>query len=163
VIGLIIALFFLMPITVTRFFGECEYAQEDVFSFPSGLPGFEDQHSFLFLKMPDSEPLMFLQSLMKPSLCFILLPVHAIVPDFEIELTIDEQDELRLPSSRPKIGTDILCAALVCSAAESTPTANLVAPVVVNLKERIGMQIIMSGSQYNCRHALCFEETVPVC
>lgn len=154
-----------MPRTATRFFGECEYDTQDVFSFPSGLPGFEDQHSFIFLKVPDSEPLMFLQSLTEHTLCFILLPVRAIVPDFAIELTSEERHELRLPAGiQPQIGTDILCGALICAAAAGdAPTANMVAPIVVNLKDKVGIQVIQGGSQYTCRHPLTLEEAVPAC
>jgi len=153
-----------MPTTATRFFEECEYDLEDVFSFPSGLPGFEDQRSFLFLKMPDSDPLMFLQSLTEPALCFILLPARVIVPDFEIELTGEERQELHLAAGiEPKIGVNILCGALVCSAPGSAPTANMLAPIVINLKDKIGMQVISSGSHYTCRHPLHFAETVSVC
>jgi flagellar assembly factor FliW len=163
-IGQIIAFEYSMPRTATRFFGECDYDEADVFSFPSGLPGFEDQHSFLFLKMPDSEPLMFLQSLTDRALCFILLPVRVIVPDFAIDLSLEERYELRLPAGiQPKIGTDVLCGALVCSAAGSAPTANLKAPIVVNIKEKIGMQVIVGASQYSCRHELGFEEPVAAC
>lgn len=144
-----------MPNVQTRFFGELEYQGEDLFRFPSGLPGFEDHRSFVFLKKPGLEPLMFLQSLHSRSLCFILLPIRAIDQNFQLELTQDEIREIGLASERtPLIGDDILCAAMVCAGDGKVPTANLMAPVVVNLHNNIGMQVIHAESRYSHLHPL---------
>jgi flagellar assembly factor FliW len=144
-----------MPHVQTRFFGELEFQSEALFCFPSGLPGFEDHRTFVFLKKPGLEPMMFLQSLESRNLCFILLPVRAIVENFQLELTPDEVRQIGLPAERaPVIGEDILCAALICTGEGDVPTANLMAPVVVNLHNNIGMQVIHAESRYSHRHAL---------
>jgi flagellar assembly factor FliW len=144
-----------MPNVQTRFFGELEYQSEALFRFPSGLPGFEDHRTFVFLKKPGLEPLMFLQSLDSRNLCFILLPVRAIDEDFQLELTQEEVREIGLLAERtPIIGEDILCAALICSGEGDGPTANLMAPVVVNLHNNIGMQVIHAQTPYSHRHPL---------
>jgi flagellar assembly factor FliW len=144
-----------MPNVQTRFFGELEYQSEDLFRFPSGLPGFEDHHNFVFLKKPGLEPLMFLQSLHSRSLCFILLPIRAIDQSFQLELTPDEIRELSLTSQwAPVIGEDILCAAMICAGEGNVPTANLMAPIVVNLHDNIGLQAIHPETRYSYRHPL---------
>jgi len=144
-----------MPNVQTRFFGELPYQSEALFRFPSGLPGFEDQRNFVFLKKPGLEPLMFLQSLDTRNLCFILLPARAIDGKFRLELTPDEIREIGLPEERtPVIGEDILCAAFICAGEEDGPNANLMAPVVVNLHNNIGMQVIHAETNYSHRHPL---------
>jgi flagellar assembly factor FliW len=159
-----------MPNVQTRFFGDLEYESEALFRFPSGLPGFEDRRNFVFLKKPGLEPMMFLQSLDTRSLCFILLPVRAIDENFQLELTHDEVREIGLPAGRtPVIGEDILCAALICAsegicAGEGdVPTANLMAPVVVNLHNNIGMQVIRAESSYSHRHPVLPAEAHSPC
>jgi flagellar assembly factor FliW len=153
-----------MPNVQTRFFGELEYQGESLFRFPSGLPGFEDHHNFVFLKKPGLEPLMFLQSLHTHSLCFILLPTPAIDRNFRLELTLDEIREIGLDSDRtPVIGEDILCAALICTGEGSIPTANLMAPIVVNLHNNIGIQVIHPETNYSHRHPLPQVEAHPPC
>jgi flagellar assembly factor FliW len=153
-----------MPIVQTRFFGELEYQREALFRFPSGLPGFEDHRDFVFLKKPGLEPLMFLQSLDNRSLCFILLPIRAIDENFQLELTLDEVREIGLHAERtPVIGEDILCAALICAGEGDVPTANLMAPVVVNLHNNIGTQVIHADTPYSHRHPLLSVEAPAPC
>jgi flagellar assembly factor FliW len=153
-----------MPNVQTRFFGELEYQSEALFSFPSGLPGFEDHLNFVFLKKPGLEPLMFLQSLHNRSLCFILLPIPAIERNFRLDLTQDEILEIGLAAERtPVIGEDILCAALICAGEGDVPTANLMAPVVVNLHNNVGMQVIHPETDYSHRHPLLPRDAHPPC
>jgi flagellar assembly factor FliW len=153
-----------MPQIPTKFFGEIDCDPGSVYSFPSGLPGFEEQNSFFFLTTPAVKPLLFLQSLTTRNLCFILLPILVVNPHFRLELSSEELSELGLAQdSRPVIGEDILCAAIVCSGNGESPTANLMAPVVVNLRTKIGMQLIHGESGYSHQHALLFKEAMLPC
>jgi flagellar assembly factor FliW len=154
-----------MPRIPTKFLGEVDYAPDTVFTFPSGLPGFEEERAFLFLKIPDSEPLMFLQSLKNRNLCFALLPILTVAPDFRVELSPEELVELELPEHRqPALGKDVLLAALICAGnSEEVPCANLMSPVVVNLKTRVGLQVIHPESGYSHRHQIVFEALALAC
>jgi len=146
-----------MPRIQTKCFGEMEYSEEAVFEFPEGMPGFEDQHAFVFLKRPDTHPLLFMQSLSIPDLCFILLPVLAAEPQYKLRLTEEDLTALCFPAgTQPQIGKDILCAVLVCAASEQrpAPTVNLRSPVVVNLQHRTGLQVIQTQSEYSYQHPL---------
>jgi flagellar assembly factor FliW len=146
-----------MPRVQTKCFGEMEYDPSAVFEFPYGVPGFECEHAFLFLQRPGTHPLMFMQSLSSREVCFILLPILAADPHYKLRLSAEERAALRLPRGRqPRLGKDILCAALVCAADErrAQPTVNLLAPILVNLKERIGIQAILTESGYSHQHPL---------
>ncbi|MGA2714388.1 MAG: flagellar assembly protein FliW [Bryobacteraceae bacterium] len=148
----------------TKFFGSLEYSPSSVFLFPGGLPGFEEQREFVFLNLPERDPLIFMQSLSTRNLCFVLLPIFVVDPQYGLDFTPEELIELNLPLDRPPaIGKDILCAAMIGSAEGATPTANLMAPVIVNLKERIGAQVIHGDSGYSHRHPLLFEEPALTC
>src|SRR5580700_4753131 len=105
-----------MPRILTKFFGECDCESTALFSFPTGLPGFEDQTAFFFLTIPGSEPMFFLQSASMRDLCFILLPVLVVDSHYRLELTIEELSELQFSRVRePVIGPDVLCAAIISS------------------------------------------------
>jgi flagellar assembly factor FliW len=147
----------------TKFFGELDYDPNAVFLFPAGVPGFEDHHEYLFLNIADCEPLMFLQSLTCRTLCFVLLPIFVVDPGYRLHLSPEELIELDLPLDRePSIGTDILCAALICASPAEPPTANLMAPLVVNLRTKTGKQVVCEESGYSHRHPLrIMEHTVP--
>jgi flagellar assembly factor FliW len=153
-----------MPRILTKFFGECDCESTALFSFPGGLPGFEDQTSFFFLTIPGSEPMVFLQSAAMRDLCFILLPVLVVDADYRLELTPEELSALEFPSHRePVIGADVLCAAIVSWGDGETPTANLMAPIVVNVNAKIGIQAIHGESGYSHRHPLPLEEALVSC
>ncbi|HUI55982.1 MAG TPA: flagellar assembly protein FliW [Bryobacteraceae bacterium] len=146
-----------MPRLLTTYFGEIDFADASVFQFPHGLPGFETEHAFVFLRQPHTEPLMFMQSLTDPKLCFILLPILVADPRYRVNFDKEDIAELKLePGRQPRIGEDILCAAILRAgdAEHPDPTVNLMAPVVVNLKEKIGMQVIQPESGYSHREPL---------
>ena len=141
----------------TKFFGRLEVADESIFRFPSGMPGFEEQQSFVFLKSAGMEPLLFMQSMTTAALCFIALPILAAEPHYQLQLCPDDRSELQLSDEiEPQIGRDILCAAILCPGGGATPypTANLLAPIVVNLQKRIGIQAIQNHSAYSHQHPI---------
>ena len=155
-----------MPQIRTAYFGELDYTDGTVFHFPHGLPGFEQERAFLFLKQPHTEPLLFLQSLGNSRLCFILLPILVVDPNYTVRFDSDDLAALHLPAGRqPVLGEDILCAAVVTPGGgpDGQPTANMTAPVVVNLKEQIGMQVIQTDSPYSHRHPIPMGKEVAPC
>jgi flagellar assembly factor FliW len=153
-----------VPRVQTKCFDELEYSRDAVFEFPTGVPGFEAERSFVFLELPGTHPLMFMQSLSRQDVCFILLPVLAADRDYELHLLEEDLAALRFPAgSQPQIGKDILCAVTV-SAADSQrphPTVDLFAPIVVNLKQKIGIQVVQT--QYSAQHPLRSEEEAVAC
>jgi flagellar assembly factor FliW len=148
----------------TKFLGDVEYTPEAVFSFPAGIPGFESHNEYLFLNISEIEPLMFLQSITSRNLCFVLLPILTVAPDYRLELTEEELRDLGLPEFRqPVLGRDILCATLISIGNKEVPHANLMAPIVVNLRTRVGAQVIHPESGYALRHPIVIEKLAVAC
>lgn len=152
-----------MPRLSTVYFQELEYKNESVFDFPSGLPGFEDQIAFLFIDQPQNRPLVFMQSLLNPSLCFLTVPVLVVDPGYRLNLSPEDLAALGFSScTTPKIGSEIGCFVLMTVTEEWPPTVNLMSPIVVNLRSRRGIQAIPASSEYSLRHPLVIEkEPVP--
>ena len=148
----------------TKFFGDVDFAPDSVFTFPSGLPGFEDEREFLFLNVPESDPVMFLQSVTMRNLCFVMLPILAVAPDFRLKLTPEESEALRLTAERePALGSDVLCAALISAKSGEPLCANMMAPIVVNVNNRLGIQVIHPDSGYSHRHPITIGEPALAC
>ena len=152
-----------MPKLTTTYFQELEYSNEAVFDFPAGLPGFEDQIAFLFIEQPHTRPLVFMQSLLNGSLCFLALPVLTVNADYRLNLSPDDLAALGFdPEATPRIGHEIGCFALLTVTEDAPPTVNLMSPIVVNLQSRKGIQAIPAASEYSLRHPLVPEkETAP--
>ncbi len=115
--------------------------------FPNGIPAFETERSF---RLTDREPLLFLESERNPELSFLLLPVAMIDPDYQLALTAEDRALIDASAA-----SQLLCLAMVTTAEDLPPTANLLAPVVVNLDSLRAVQAVRSDSRYSHRHALC--------
>jgi flagellar assembly factor FliW len=143
-----------MPALPTTNFGTISFTTDSVFEFPRGLPGFEERHLFVPLQHPQTAPVIFLQSLEEPSLCFITLPILVVDPCYRLQVMDQDLEVLDWRADRqPRIGQDVLCLA-VLSIRETGPTANLLAPVVVDLNNHKAVQAVAPESDYSHQHPL---------
>jgi flagellar assembly factor FliW len=143
-----------MPIMNTTSFGPVPYSPDAVVEFPRGLPGFDDRRRFVAVRFPESDPTVFLQSLEDPGLCFVTLPVRAVDPEYRLEICSEDVALVGLPAGRrPRLGEDVLCLSVI-SLRESGPSANLLAPLVINLRNRKAVQAIAVDSGYSHRYPL---------
>jgi flagellar assembly factor FliW len=143
----------------TRYFGPVDYAEESVMVFPDGIPAFEQEKRFLALHQPISEPLVFLQSVANPNVCFATLPAPAACPGFLLSMAPEDLNALGLESGRqPAIGQDVLCLAILSLTENAPPTVNLLAPIVVNVHTLRGCQAIQTNSRYSHQEVLPLRE-----
>ena len=61
------------------------------------------------------------------------------------------------PARQPRIGDDVLCLT-VLTVRETGPTANLLAPIVVNLRNRKAVQAVAPESDYSHQYELMPDE-----
>lgn len=138
-----------MPKCQTKYHGEMNYDEEATLHFPRGLFAFESETRFLPIERSDLRPLVFLQSLSTPDLCFISLPVFVVDRNYSLSLKPEELATVGLRADQqPEIGTDVLCLALVSMHADGPTTANLLAPVVVNRKNSKAIQAVSLNQNY---------------
>ena len=141
-----------MPLCTTKYFGNLDVPEDAVLTLPSGILGFESETSFVVIQRPSEYPLVYLQSASDPQLCFLALPVLTVDPAYDLALSQEDARDLGLPT-RPAIGQDVLCLVLVTTH-EHSPTANLLGPVVVNLRTRTGRQCINETRRYSHQEPL---------
>jgi len=148
-----------MPVLQTKNFGNISFEPDSELEFPYGLPGFESCRKFVAVRFVESDPLVYLQSLEDTGLCFITMPILAADAGYKLQVSDEDLGRLGLRSRQALIlGEDVLCLA-VLSLSESGPTANLLAPIVVNLRNRKAVQTIAAESDYPHQFALMPEET----
>jgi flagellar assembly factor FliW len=146
----------------TKYFEKIPYEPDSVIAFPWGLPAFEHRRKFVLIRFPNTEPLFFLQSLEERDLCFPV--IRTLVVDRQYRLRLEKEDLLRLelPSSRqPRYGEEFECLALV-TLRQSGPTANLRAPVIINLRKMLAVQAV-SGEPYSLQHPLKLPQKAGSC
>jgi len=126
-------------------FGKCSYKEEDVFAFPWGLPGFEDLRMFIVIQLETQDSILWLQSLDDVNVSLPLGDPWLFFPDYDpkmpsfARLSLDLREAEDYTILAVMVGTD------------GGPTfMNLLAPIVVNLKTRIGRQVPLETSRYTC-------------
>ena len=149
-----------MPAVHTRRFGDLEYDESSVLTFPCGLPGFESHTRFTVIEQPPLAPIVFLQSLDAPELCFLAAPVATIDASYALSITHDDLERLGLDGSRqPDPVHEVLCLALLCVPENGPLTANLLAPIVIHLRSRIAVQAVRTDTRYSHLHPIHAEAT----
>jgi flagellar assembly factor FliW len=139
-----------MSLIETKYFGAIEHDEESAFHFPLGLPVFEGENSFVPIELPGSEPLVFLQSTSTRDLCFLAFPILVVSPDYHLGVAPEDLATLGLEGDgQPRIGQDVLVLSLLCVRDKFPVTANLMAPVVVNLRTREAVQAVRHDSVYS--------------
>jgi flagellar assembly factor FliW len=132
---------------VTRRFGEIHIDDRDVIQFPAGLPGFESHTRFTLIAPQAASPLLFLQSLDSPELCFLTTPVDAVDSEYHLDLTPADRREFVLAN-------DLIALAIVTAPEQGPATANLLAPVVIDPRKRVGIQAVRMDARYSHQHAI---------
>lgn len=132
-------------------FGRLEVAEEALIKFPPGLPGFEYLKRFFFVPLPDNPAFVWLQAEADPAVAFLMADPFLFFPGYSVEL--GDQEKAFLEVSGPE---DLLVYAVVTVPPEGVRqmTANLLAPVVINRRARLGLQVILDGSGYCTKHRL---------
>ena len=151
-----------MSKVLSRNFGAVEFASGDEFVFPNGLPGFPSEVAFLPVEVPDQLPLVYLQSIRTADLCFIAAPVNCLVADYRLSANAEDLTLIGLDPD-PLPSPETLCLAFLCFGEDGTATANLRAPVIVNLRNRRGVQAIQNEDRYPIRFAIGTQEGGPPC
>jgi len=137
-------------------FGALALEEEAVWQFPVGLVGLPDYRRFARLPFVDPGlPFEWLQSIEDPAFAILVVSPEGFIPDYVVELHPDDLSAIGL--SEGDRG-DILC---IVTVHETLPdmTINLLAPIIVNPRQRLAMQVPLVGTGYALHHPL-FPEAV---
>ena len=136
-------------------FGSLEIPDDKVITFKEGLPGFPQIHRFTILEMEELKPFQYLQALDDPPISLFVINPFLVDPSYEFRLTDLDMEDVNSKNSKE------LAVYAVATIPEnpSEATLNLMAPIVINDKERCGKQVILHESKYSVRHPLLSETT----
>jgi flagellar assembly factor FliW len=113
------------------------------------MPGFELCRRYVLVSSSDLEPFTCLQGLDEPRPSFLVIDPRIVEPTFKPSLTPDERRRLDAAGDEP-----LLWLALVRVEEGRDASVNLRAPVVVNSKRMIGIQLMGIDTTYSIEHPL---------
>lgn len=133
----------------TRNFGSIEVRQDQIINLEPGLLGFTRFHRYVLIEHPRESPFLWLQSLDRPDMAFVVMEPQNLVADY-------------LPGPLPQVGQDLgvgtpedLKVLVILTIPPGKPqemTANLMGPVVINLKTRQGKQLVLEDPRYSHKY-----------
>ena len=127
---------------------------------PQGLIGFAQYKRAELLYLPDHLPFLWMKLYSEvDDLHFIVIEPGGIVPGYEPEIFDNDAEQLDL---RDPAEAMILNIVTLRRQNPVEATANLIGPLVVNRRTRIGRQLVISNySRYSANHALVENSQAP--
>lgn len=134
----------------TRLFGKIDVAEDRIINFTTGIMGFEEYvHYTLIFNAEKKGNIMWLQSLDEPELAFTVMDPMKIVPEYNPVV----EDEWLAPLGEVETEDDYFLLSVVTVPSDLTKmTANLKAPIVINMKTMKACQIIVNNDDYQVRY-----------
>lgn len=134
-------------------FGNVEINDDNIILFPRGLLGFEGRSEYAVINLPNSttDQFKFLQSLTDPDLGFIVTEIATAID------AIDPSDLLeayKQCEAHPNDALTLLIVSVRRGADGIEMTANLRAPLIINMSTRTGRQHVMSNGRYPIRFTM---------
>ncbi len=142
----------------TKDYGLVEYEESDLLNFPDGIFGFSELKKFIPLVLAENEDntILLLQSIENTDISFVVLNPFTLDPDYDPILTPEELSYLGVNSEN-----DLSYYVISVLHNDYMKTSvNMKAPIVINPDRRIGMQVILSNTNYEFRKPLSSFETV---
>ncbi|MGD6958962.1 flagellar assembly protein FliW [Rossellomorea aquimaris] len=134
----------------TKYHGEIVVKSEDVLTFEHGIPGFGEEKQFVLLPLPENEWFNILQSVKTPQLGFVVANPFMFFKDYDFELDQASVELLGHPAEKE---VQVLSILTVRERLHES-TANLQAPIIINLANRKGKQVILTNTDYQTKHLI---------
>jgi flagellar assembly factor FliW len=123
---------------------------ENIFYFPQGILGFENIKKYIFLLNEKVKPFLFMQALEVNGLSFVCIESFIVRNDYNIKIPDANVKFLDLKDS-----ADVMVLSLVTVKKRVEDiTANLMSPLIINMRNSTGMQIIQDNDDYPVRYKI---------
>jgi len=138
---------------VTARFGEIDFKEKEVILLPKGILGFSQLTRYVILEKKEFAPFKWLQSIEDSNVAFVIMDPLQFFPNYKLEINEIELEELNYTNS-----SDLLTYVIVTVPQDvSLASADLLGPLVINLKKGLAKQAVMPNSPYTTKHYLLDE------
>lgn len=135
---------------VSPIHGKMMYENDEIIYFEKGIPGFDNLKKYIIKEVENDSPFNILQSVEDKDIGFIIIPPFFIHSDYEIKLS--EEIIKKLNIENPE---DVLLYSIVTlNSKVEDITANLKAPLVINIKNKKGEQYIIDKEKYSIKEKI---------
>ncbi len=138
-----------MVIQTSRF-GQVQLTEDDILTFPEGLLGFQDLKKFVLLDDPNDDIFAWLQSCESPAIAFPVLEPELFVDNYKVNLNRTDLESLGMQDTSRAHAFCII----TIPEDPTQMTANVKAPVVINVEKRRGRQCVLQDNNLAIREPI---------
>lgn len=145
-----------MKIETTRF-GEVEIDENLCFDMISPILGYDKEKKFVLVEHKEKSKFKWLQSVTTPELAFVVAIPDDFGVEYSFELPDNAQESLDITDAE-----DVLALNIVVIPHENprASSINLLAPLIFNVNNKKGAQVILTGSNFKVDYPLFEKEAV---
>lgn len=145
-----------VKINSTRF-GELEIDKDLIFEFVCPIIGFDELTKYTLIDHKPDSPFKWLQSIEEGDLAFPITLCSYFNIDYQFDIADEEANKLEIENA------DDVFVCNIANIPASNPqgaTINMLAPIVVNLKNKKAMQLILKNTNFEVRYKLFDKQDV---
>ena len=130
--------------------GEIEYSEKDVLTFKKGIPGFKDLNKFVIAGIEGNDVFKLLQSIENPDIALVIVSPFDVMKEYEVELNEEVTKELSIEKPEDVVLYNVV----TVNSDVKKITANFMAPIVINISNNFGEQLILEKSPYKIKQPI---------
>jgi flagellar assembly factor FliW len=136
-----------MEIQTTRF-GRLTVDDERIMTFPRGLLGFPNCTRMALIQGGEGNYFFWLQCVDDPNLAFVVTDPSTFFKDYNVPIRPETATDLDLADPA---GAQVF---VICNKVGDWLTGNLLGPIVVNLSNHLGQQVVLTEKKWTTRQPL---------
>ncbi len=133
-----------MRVNTSRF-GTVDVDDQRVITFGAGILGFPGVKQYVLLQPTEGSHFFWLQAVGRPDLAFVVTDPSLFVHRYRIPLKPEQMGELGLASF------DEAQVFVIVNKHENELTGNLQGPLIVNVQQRSGTQLVLADRRFHTR------------
>jgi flagellar assembly factor FliW len=126
--------------------GQVTVTENHIITFPSGLAGFPGERRYALLNGHLKSPFYYLQCVDNPAVAFLVVDPASLVPDYRLKNGPGTLKELEAQSPAD---LQVLVTLTIPPGRPQETTANLMSPLLINPKLRLGKQVVIDKPHYS--------------
>ncbi len=132
----------------TSRFGQLEVNPQRLINFEEGILGFPQQREYALVQTGEGSGFYWLQSVDTRDLAFVVCDPRLFVADYQVPVKIEDLESIELGD--PDSGQVFV----IVNKVGDLLTGNFQGPLVINVGNRKGRQLVLSDKRYSTRHPL---------
>ena len=130
--------------------GKVSFKEEDIINFPQGLRGFEKKKNYIVVDREDYYPFVWMLNTDDAATSFVMMNPLLFQQDYNPNITRRDLNEIQIDNPQSLL----MYVIVTLNPDASQSTANLRAPILINIAKKIGKQLVLLDDKYSTKHRI---------